>query len=284
LSTGTSSDAVPPSPAAIEHIEAAAWTDLQLSLPAAFRRQWDVDVIAIGSAAALRASRADVLTINRVIGLGHGQPVTAATLDQLINWYATAGTHRFVIQWSPEAQPTTTVDLLVARDFKAVSYWSSLWRPLSLALPEAAESDVIVKEIGLAEATVFEEVVAQPLGVPAALGPGVRSTIGKPGWRFYLAYADGAPIAGAASYSEGGGAWLGIAGTREEFRNRGAQTALLTRRIRDAALDGCRWVSAHTQRPTSDRPNPSYRNMIRLGFTSLYDRPNYVSPGLRPPI
>lgn len=282
MSTRSLSEIGPPSPAAIERLEAAAWTDLQLSLPDAFRRQWDVDVMAVGSAAALRASRADVLTINRVIGLGLDEPVTAAVLDQLTEWYATHGTHRFLIQWCPEAQPTTTVDLFAARELTVVSYWSSLWRPLNLAPPEAAESDVIVREIGPAEAALFEEVVAPPLGVPAALGPGVRSTIGKPGWRFYLAYVNDAPVAGAASYSEGGGAWLGIAGTREEFRRRGAQTALLTRRIHDAALDGCRWVSAHTQRPTPNRPNPSHRNMIRLGFTNVYDRPNYVSPVLRP--
>jgi GNAT superfamily N-acetyltransferase len=224
------------------------------------------------------------LAINRVIGLGFAEPMTPAILERLIEWYAAAGTQRFVIQWSPAAHPPTTADLLADRGFRPVSYWSKLWRPLAGPVPDVApvESDVTVDEIGPSDALAFERVVADPLGVPADLGAGVRSTIGHPGWRFYLAYRGGAAIAGAAIYCEGDGAWFGLGATKSEFRRHGAQTALLTRRLRDAARAGCRWVSADTMQPTTDKPNPSHRNMLRLGFIPLYDRPNYLSPLLQP--
>jgi hypothetical protein len=71
-------------------------------------------------------------------------------------------------------------------------------------------------------------------------------------------------------------AWCGLGATIESDRRRGAQAALLARRLHDAANDGCEWVSADTLAEMTDRPSQSYRNMTRAGFTTLYDRPNYL--------
>jgi hypothetical protein len=84
------------------------------------------------------------------------------------------------------------------------------------------------------------------------------------------------PIAGAALYVRGQQGWFGLGATMESDRRRGAQTALLARRLRDAAADGCVWASADTLVDTADRPNPSYRNMRRAGFATLYERPNFL--------
>jgi hypothetical protein len=133
-----------------------------------------------------------------------------------------------------------------------------------------------VREIGPDDAQTFENVVAAPLGVPDGLGVGIRSTIGLPGWRFYLVYDGHRPIAGSALYVQGRMAWCGLGATIESDRRRGAQAALLARRLRDAAADGCEWASADTLAATVDKPSQSYRNMQRAGFTTLYDRPNYL--------
>jgi hypothetical protein len=133
-----------------------------------------------------------------------------------------------------------------------------------------------VKEIGPDDAQTFEDIVATPLGVPEGLGPHMRSTVGLPGWRFYLVYDGDRPIAGAALYVRGRMAWCGLGATIESDRRRGAQSALFARRLYDAAKDGCEWVTAETLAETADQPNQSYRNMSRAGFVSLYDRPNYL--------
>ena len=84
------------------------------------------------------------------------------------------------------------------------------------------------------------------------------------------------PIAGAALYQHEGVADLWGAATIPEYRGRGAQGALMVRRINDAAAVGCRWLVSETVEETAENPNPSYHNMLRLGFEIAYLRPNYV--------
>jgi hypothetical protein len=140
----------------------------------------------------------------------------------------------------------------------------------------SADSHLTVAEIGPSDAIPFERVVAAALGVPEGLGAGIRSTIGLPGWRYYLVLDDDRPIAGAALYVRGRVAWCGLGATIETDRRRGAQSALLAHRLRDAAADGCEWVSADTLAETAELPSQSYRNMRRAGFALLYERPTFL--------
>jgi GNAT superfamily N-acetyltransferase len=137
-------------------------------------------------------------------------------------------------------------------------------------------SGLRVSEIGVEEAATFEATVLTPMGLPADAGPVIRATAGYPNWHFYLAFDGALPMAGAALFVDGDGAWIGLAATVESHRRRGAQTALLERRLADAAALGCKWVSADTYPDAPDRPNPSYRNMRRAGMTPAYDRTNYL--------
>src|SRR5262249_33972707 len=156
--------------------------------------------------------------------------------DDIIAWYRDGGVARFVIQINP-ARATAT-SLLESRGYRSVSSWSKLWRRVGGERLTTANTDVIVKEIGADAAQTYEQLVAEPLGVPPGLGAGVRSTIGKAGWRFYLAFLDDRPIAGAAYFRCGAGAWFGLCATQARTRGHGAQTALVARRMLDAAADG----------------------------------------------
>jgi len=118
------------------------------------------------------------------------------------------------------------------------------------------------------------DLVGSQLGVPERVRPGLVSTIGQLGWHFYFALAAKRPVAGAAVYVDGDGAWFGLAATLPEYRNRGAQTALLLHRIAEAKAAGCRSIGAEAA-PDSVAPNPSLRNMKRLGLRELYHRPWY---------
>jgi GNAT superfamily N-acetyltransferase len=141
-------------------------------------------------------------------------------------------------------------------------------------LTEPSAAQLAVRELSESEAPQFMELVGSQLAVPERVRPGIVSTIGQPGWRFYFALEDQSPIAGAAMFVASRGAWFGLAGTLPEFRNRGAQTALLSRRTRDAKAEGCLWASAETSTEAL-APNPSLRNMKRLGWRELYRRPWY---------
>jgi hypothetical protein len=266
-----------PSAADIELIEAEAWAELQLGLPQELRSRLGIRVQRVAGAVLLLSSEAPVLAINRVIGLGLVAPLTERQLDAVCAEYAAAGVERYIVQWSPAGEPSCVPEWLANRGFTIVSRTAKLYRRTDTAPREvAADREMDVVEIGPSEAESYERIVAGPLGVPDGLGPGIRSTIGRPGWRYYMVLHRQRPIAGAALYARGQQGWFGLGATMESDRRRGAQTALLARRLRDAAAGGCVWVSADTLVDTVDRPNPSYRNMRRAGFATLYERPNFL--------
>lgn len=269
-----------PSAADIEHIEAEAWSELQTSLPRELKHRLGIRVARIGGGVVLLAKHSDTLAINRAVGLGLGGGCCDADLEAVAAEYAADDIARFVIQWSPAASARYTPDWFAARGFTVLSRMAKVYRRAATAVNEFSfDPRLVVTEIDPGEAELFEQIVARPLGVPPEMGPGVRSTVGHPGWRHYVVRDGGRPIAGAALYARGAHAWLGLCATVESDRGRGAQMALLARRLEDAAADGCAWVSADTIAETADRPNKSYRNMRRAGFSLLYERPNYLMDG-----
>ena len=263
--------------ACVEHVEAQAWAQLQLALPASVKEELQVQVCHRGNAVWLATPGADVAAVNRVMGLGFDQPLTANELRSIQDWFTDACVRRWHIEWSPEARPADAEQLFAhagaARKPPTVKLCRALVTEPETDVPPQAFT---VREIGVEDAARFDATVAGPLGVPDQSAPGIRSTIGHAGWHFYLAFEGDDPIAGATMFVLGEGAWFGLAATAPRARRRGAQTALLNRRLRDAYRLGCRWVSADTQPETAASPNPSLRNMGRVGFEILYYRPKYL--------
>ena len=263
--------------AEIELVEATAWARLQRALPPEFQNRYGIQVRSAGSAIMLLASRSSTLTINRVIGLGLHAPLEQGELDAVVDTFVAAGVERFVIQWSPHAEPAHAPEWFANRGYRLVSSNVKLYRRATPSLEESPDSrGFVIEEIGPAESETFERIDARPLGVPDGLGPGVRSAVGHAGWKYYLVFDQRRPIAGAALFVDGEHAWCGLAATIESDRRRGAQAALLTRRLNDAAALGCKWVSADTIAEIPGRRNQSYHNMLNAGFSVLYERPNYL--------
>lgn len=260
----------------IEHIEAEAWAQLHLALPSALRAQLRCEVERYGRALSVRTAGADAPSGNRTVGLGLESDLTEHELSGVVAWYAAGGITRWLLEWSPEARPRAAETWFARHAGRAMTPTLKLWRKVGQPAAAASQSTFTIGEIGLPDASLFEEIVAKPLGVVPEMAPVVRSTVGHEHWHFYLALDGARPIAGAAMFIHGKGAWLGLSATLPSDRNRGAQSALLTRRLRDAAALGCAWVSADTQPDTEARPNPSYRNMRRAGLEILYSRAKYL--------
>src|ERR1700737_2135302 len=222
-----------PSALQIEAVEADAWAELQQSLPIDFRERLGIHVRRRYGATLLLAVGTRELAINRVAGLGLDSPLSEHQLDDVVSEYAAAGVPRFIIQWSPAGQPARAIEWFSDRGFVLLSRITKLYRIIDGAAPIAErEASIWVEEIEPFQGDLFEQIVAPPLGVPEGLGLGIRSTIGKPGWHFYLAYDGSRPIAGAALFSAKGRGWFGLGATLPTDRCRGAQSALLARRIR----------------------------------------------------
>ncbi|HSP17786.1 MAG TPA: GNAT family N-acetyltransferase [Thermoanaerobaculia bacterium] len=87
--------------------------------------------------------------------------------------------------------------------------------------------------------------------------------------RCYIAYVGGEAAGSAAMFALPDRKIAGLfgAGTGERFRNRGVQTALLHRRLADAAKMGCEIAMVTTQPGSA-----SHRNVARRGFELLYTK------------
>jgi GNAT superfamily N-acetyltransferase len=106
----------------------------------------------------------------------------------------------------------------------------------------------------------------------------VGAAVTGAGFDCYLAWDGDEPAGAAALFASGDTGWFGLAGTRPEFRGRGAQSALLAVRIARAAELGCRLLVTETGEQVEERPSNSYRNILRSGFEIAYVRPNYRAP------
>jgi hypothetical protein len=128
-------------------------------------------------------------------------------------------------------------------------------------------TDPVQEPFGMIAATGFE--------MPAWASAFFADLPGREGWRCYAARVDGEAQACGAMRIHAGVAELGVGATLEPARGRGCQLALLHRRIADAVEAGCHTLFVETGKRVPDRPNVSYRNILRAGFEEAYLRPNW---------
>jgi GNAT superfamily N-acetyltransferase len=127
------------------------------------------------------------------------------------------------------------------------------------------------------DAELFGATVAEGFGAPPEAAPGF-ALAGRPGWHCFLAWDGDEPAAAGGLFVDDRVAWFAGSATRPAFRGRGAQTALLAARIDRARMVGARRLCVETGERVPDRPDQSYRNILRAGFREAYLRPNWRSP------
>jgi hypothetical protein len=258
----------------VEFGEGEAVADMYLSAPP----EMGIRVERVGSAVVLLAETLDIVLANRVLGLGMREPATEAMLDDILARYRQAGIRNFAFQLSPVAQPPELPAWLKARQLRPQDNWAKVYRASepSVAIP----TELRVERIGPEYASAFSEVACTAFEMPMRLRPWIEANFARPGWHYYLAFDGERPVATGALFVREGVGWLGLGSTLPTDRRRGAQGAILARRIRDGAEMGCRWLVTETGADLPERPNPSYRNMMRTGFQLAYLRPSYM---LTPP-
>lgn len=279
VSTPTPTEGSPipvPPPArvhAAEAVEAAAWRSLYEDLPADVVTGCGLDLVDLGPGVAGIASRVDALAFNRVHGPELAERLDDRALDRLIRRYREAGARRFFVQLCP-GTPDLLVRRLEARGFRLYNRWVKLWR--GPEPPPEASTGLRLERIGPEGAEPFGAIVRSAFGWAEPVERWMAALVGRPGWRHYLAFDGDEPVAAGGLFLAEGWAWLGPAATLPGHRRRGAQQALLERRMRDALALGARAFSVETAEDRPDRPVASYRNLVRAGFELAYARPNYL--------
>jgi hypothetical protein len=256
----------------LERIERAAFRSLWQLAPETVAAELGLASAEAGGATCVALRTASTTMLNRALGVGIERPVTRSDLDEITSFFADRA-ERFAIAVARTAQPESLADVLRERGFEEGYAWMKFRRGTDD--PGEVATDLRIEKIGLEHASDFGVVAAEAFGLPAILGRWLSAVVGAPGWHCFVGYADEEPAAAAALYIEGVTAWLGVAGTRAEFRGRGGQGALLAARLAAAKRFGARTAVTETGARVADRPSGSYRNILRAGFEEAYVRPNY---------
>lgn len=136
-------------------------------------------------------------------------------------------------------------------------------------LPEPAAIEVDELTDYEAEGECFSSLIVEAFELNLSLATFFFELPGKANWRCYAAIDDDEAAVGCgAMWVEDGIALLAFDSTHEASRGRGCQTALLRRRIVDAAAAGCHAIVAETDEPLDDGDGDSVaaRNLRRAGF------------------
>lgn len=207
--------------------------------------------------------------LTQTFGLGLDRPVTEATLAALERFFLDRGA-----DVDHEVSPLALGDALTrltTRGYLPIELTDVLVRPLTPADDAVALSGFEVATVDAAYGPVWAEAAADGWSETPDVVPFVRE-LGAiyphvEGARCLAARAgDVIAAAGVLSVHAGVGLLAG-ASTRPAWRRRGAQTALLAARLRDARRQGCD-LAMICARPGSD----SHRNAERRGFAVAYTR------------
>lgn len=262
--------------ARLEKAEQEAWSDVYAAAPGGLRQRFGLRAESIGAAFLLLLERVDHSDFNRVLGLGVHEPVTESAVDRMLEVYRSAGIHHFLVHLTPNAQPPEVREWLSARGLVRKRAWAKVWRPAGTA-PQIT-TDLRIFETNASHAMRAAQAVCAGFTMPETLAPWMAALVGRPHWRHFSAWDGDAAVAGGSLFLDGKTAWLGIASTRTSHRNRGAQGALMARRIQAAIAAGCDLIVTEGAEELPEKPNPSYHNMVRAGFRPAYLRENW-GPG-----
>ncbi len=231
----------------------------------------------IGSVYCVQTARVDILAFNRALNIGMSEPAREEDLDRIDAAFRSAGVQRYFVQVAPGAEPGALSGWLEARGLHIHNRWTRLVRDPSAPLPvRAIPPGWRVEHIGRDEADALAAIDARAFGYPHEIEPWTAALVGRPGWRHYLAFDGDIPIGTGALFVADQAGWFGYAATVEAYRGKGVQSSMIAHRLAEARMLGCRIVVVETAEDRPEKPNPSYRNLSRLGFRTLYARDNWI--------
>lgn len=260
-------------PSALDRAERRFWRDVWDSVPAEVAREHGVETRDFGPIQASIAADLPAVGMLNLL-LGATDDPEAGHLAAAAEWAEGRGVSPYVPVTPGLAGSAAAETWLQRNGFGPAYAWMKFVRdPHPPRFPSPKDVEVV-------ELTGSDE---EPLGTIAAIGFGLPAwgaeffahLPGRDGWRCYVAKVDGQAQGCAAMLIDEGIAEFGVAATLEQARGRGCQTALLHRRICDAAAAGCRTLFVETGERVPDRPSASYRNILKAGFEEAYLRPNW---------
>ncbi|MGD7054344.1 GNAT family N-acetyltransferase [Sutcliffiella horikoshii] len=191
-------------------------------------------------------------------------------LDEIVEFYASRGIPA-QFEVTPGNASTDLFRKLSSLGYFQSGFHTALYRPLSTGDPSLSGADnaVQMEEISLENFDVFGELYTRGFGMPTAFKDYVTANnkvlAESDNWTFYLARVGGEPAGIGVLHVKNDVATLAASATVPEFRNKGVQTALIQKRMQQAADEGCRYLVGQAA-----FGSVSQKNMQRAGLNVAY--------------
>lgn len=263
---------------AIERVERDAWLDLFAAAPPGAVEELGLAFARVDGIALLASRAVPITEFNRAMAVGVEMPAGTRDLEEAAAWLDAHAGKDWAFQSGPVGESDATRAWFDAHGLApAGNGWAKFQLPAaSFAGPPSAAGSIGTRQAEATDAATFGGIVRAVFGLPPSAAEWFAALVGRPNWTAYLACDGDVPVGAGAMFRQDGAAWLGIGATLSEFRSRGAQTALLARRIADACRSRIEVLTTETGYPAADATAfPSYRNVRRAGFDLAYVRPNY---------
>jgi GNAT superfamily N-acetyltransferase len=259
----------------VETSEARVLQRYLLEAPEGARELFGIRVEPVGDglAAAMRADGNNYWS--RALGFRPDSTLDDAAIAELVEFYRAASCATAIITAPMSALPADWDDVCQRRGLTLES--SSAVLRCAVEDFHGGETDLRVGRLRTEDAPAWGALVRDVLGLdrPNPV-PLLGAAITDPASRMFGAW-DGEQLVGVgAAHLFGSVAALSLAATLPSHRRRGVHAALVSARVEAAAEDGCDWVTATTATPGVEAAHDAgFRNLLRAGFTHLYDRPHW---------
>jgi GNAT superfamily N-acetyltransferase len=203
--------------------------------------------------------------MNRVYVCGTEPGMEAPSIGRLIDLFATEGVKRFFVWLSPGPEMDVMRRWLEDGGLSRIrrTGYPTLCR--SRALPLQFRTEYEIRQVSAGEIEAARDQLGETVWLEYA-----RSA-GEKGFFHYMAFDDQRPVAIATLCIFEGLGYLMGAATDESHRKRGAQQALIAKRVEQAEQQGCSIQVAETLYMLEH----SYRNLQRAGFDEVYEKEVY---------
>lgn len=252
---------------------------LETGAPAHVQADLGMQAMRLGGGVVLGMRHDSAQYWNKALGFGFDEPVTADLVAQVCEFYRSHGAPSAVLQFAPSILPPDWDEIRTSHQLVPGGSWVKMAHKLTSI--DSPATDLRVTEIETRDAAQWASALLRGFGMPEEeLLDMFVSAVGQPGFRCYAAW-DGAEVVGVGNlFIRDDVAAMWGASTLSPHRRRGAQSALLATRLLAAKAADCRVVLAETATESLGERNPSLHNLANAGFTTLYERPNWV---WRPP-
>ena len=200
--------------------------------------------------------------MNCVHFCGAENGLTSQGIARLIELFASRNVKRFFVWLSPGPRMGAVRDWLETEGLTRIrrTGYPTLWR--RERSPVAFKTDLDAREVGIDEIDAARDQLGD------MLWPGYLRSLGKENFFHYMAFDGSRPVAIAALCIFEDIGYLMAAVTAERDRRRGAQQALIAKRIARAEQMGCSIQVSETLYMIEH----SLRNLHRAGFEEAYEK------------